>query len=30
MKIIVEFENSLKKYPPISPGTDDPYRPPNQ
>jgi arylsulfatase len=28
MSIIVEFEKSLKKYPPIAPGTPDPYRPP--
>src|SRR4051794_39694268 len=29
MKIVVEFEKSLKKYPPILPGTPDPYRPPS-
>jgi hypothetical protein len=29
MKIVVEFEKSLEKYPPIAPGTPDPYRPPN-
>jgi arylsulfatase A-like enzyme len=29
MNIVVEFEKSLKKYPPIAPGTPDPYRPPN-
>jgi len=23
-----EFEQSLKKYPPIAPGTPDPYTPP--
>jgi arylsulfatase len=28
MKIVVEFEQSLKKYPPIAPGTPDPYTPP--
>jgi len=28
MNIVVEFEKSLKKYPPIAPGTPDPYRPP--
>jgi hypothetical protein len=28
MKIVVEFEASLKKYPPIAPGTPDPYMPP--
>lgn len=28
MKIVSEFEASLKKYPPISPGTPDPYVPP--
>jgi arylsulfatase len=28
MKIVAEFEQSLKKYPPIAPGTPDPYRPP--
>jgi arylsulfatase len=28
MKIVVEFEHSLKKYPPIAPGTPDPYTPP--
>jgi hypothetical protein len=27
-KIVVEFEASLKKYPPIAPGTPDPYTPP--
>jgi len=27
MKVVVEFEESLKKYPPIPPGTPDPYRP---
>ena len=27
MKVVVEFEESLKKYPPIAPGTPDPYRP---
>jgi len=29
MRIIEEFQQSLKKYPPIAPGTPDPYRPPN-
>jgi arylsulfatase len=28
MKIVAEFEQSLKKYPPIAPGTADPYTPP--
>jgi arylsulfatase A-like enzyme len=28
MKVAVEFEQSLKKYPPITPGTPDPYTPP--
>jgi arylsulfatase len=28
MKIVVEFEQSLKKHPPITPGTADPYTPP--
>ena len=28
MKVVEEFEQSLKKYPPIAPGTPDPYRPP--
>jgi hypothetical protein len=28
MKIMVEFEQSLKKNPPIAPGTPDPYTPP--
>jgi arylsulfatase A-like enzyme len=27
-KILTEFETSLKKYPPIKPGTPDPYNPP--
>jgi arylsulfatase len=27
MKLIGEFEASLKRYPPVSPGTPDPYRP---
>ena len=27
MKIVSEFEESLKRYPPIAPGTPDPYRP---
>jgi arylsulfatase len=28
MKIVSEFEESLKKHPPIAPGTPDPYAPP--
>jgi arylsulfatase len=28
MKIVTDFEVSLKKYPPIAPGTPDPYTPP--
>ena len=28
MQIVVEFEHSLKQYPPIAPGTPDPYTPP--
>jgi arylsulfatase len=28
MDIVAEFEKSLKKYPPIAPGTPDPYTPP--
>jgi hypothetical protein len=28
LKILVEFEQSLKKYPPIKAGTPDPYVPP--
>jgi arylsulfatase A-like enzyme len=28
MNIVVEFERSLKRYPPIAPGTPDPYTPP--
>jgi hypothetical protein len=28
MKILVEFETSRKKYPPIKAGTPDPYVPP--
>jgi arylsulfatase len=28
MKIVVDFERSLKKYPAIAPGTPDPYHPP--
>jgi len=28
MNVVVEFEKSLKKYPPIAPGTPDPYTPP--
>ena len=29
MKIVAEFEQSLKTHPPIAPGTPDPYQPPN-
>ena len=29
MKIVTEFQASLKKYPPINVGTPDPYTPPN-
>jgi arylsulfatase A-like enzyme len=29
MKIVSDFEQSLKKYPPIAPGTPDPYSPVN-
>jgi arylsulfatase len=29
MRIVEEFEKSLKKYPPITPGTPDPYTPPS-
>src|SRR2546423_24421 len=28
MKIVAEFEESLKQYRPIAPGTPDPYTPP--
>ena len=28
MKIVADFEASIKRYPPIAPGTPDPYRPP--
>lgn len=28
MEIVAEFEQSLKRYPPIAPGTPDPYTPP--
>ena len=28
MKIVTDFEASLKKHPPIPPGTPDPYTPP--
>jgi arylsulfatase A-like enzyme len=28
MKIVAEFEQSLKRHPPIAPGTPDPYTPP--
>ena len=27
MKILVDFGQSMKKYPPIKPGTPDPYMP---
>jgi arylsulfatase len=30
MKIFSDFEASLKRYPPIAPGTLDPYRPPTE
>ena len=30
MQIVADFEASLKKYPPITPGTLDPYRPPTE
>jgi hypothetical protein len=30
MKIVAEFESSLKKHPPIKPGTPDPYTPPSE
>jgi len=29
MRIVEEFEKSLKKYPPITPGTADPYTSPS-
>ena len=29
LKIVTDFEQSLKRYPPIPPGTPDPYRPSN-
>jgi arylsulfatase A-like enzyme len=29
MTIVEAFQQSLKKYPPIAPGTADPYKPPN-
>jgi hypothetical protein len=28
LKSVEEFQESLKKYPPIAPGTPDPYKPP--
>jgi hypothetical protein len=28
-EVAVEFEQSLKRHPPITPGTADPYKPPN-
>jgi hypothetical protein len=28
MKVVEDFEKSLKQYPPITPGTPDPYFPP--
>ncbi|HEY6806334.1 MAG TPA: arylsulfatase [Pyrinomonadaceae bacterium] len=28
LKVMLDFEQSLKRYPPILPGTPDPYRPP--
>jgi arylsulfatase len=30
MKIVAEFEQGLKKHPPIAPGTPDPYTPPKE
>ena len=30
IKVMVDFEQSLKKYPPIAPGTPDPYKPPSK
>jgi len=30
LKVMVDFELSLKKYPPIAPGTPDPYKPPSR
>lgn len=30
MKIVADFQQSLKRYPPIAPGTPDPYVPPDQ
>jgi arylsulfatase A-like enzyme len=30
LTIVAEFEKSLKMYPPIAPGTPDPYSPPNR
>ena len=30
MKIVNEFEESLKKFPPIKMGTPDPYQPPSE
>jgi arylsulfatase len=30
MQIVAEFEQSLKRYPPIAPGIPDPYEPPAQ
>jgi arylsulfatase len=30
LKVMVDFEASLKKYPPIAPGTPDPYKPPSR
>ena len=30
MKVVVEFEQSLRRYPLIAPGTLDPYRPPSR
>jgi arylsulfatase len=28
MRLLAEFEQTLRRYPPIAPGTPDPYRPP--
>jgi arylsulfatase len=30
MKVLAEFEESLKKHPPIAAGTPDPYLPPGE
>jgi hypothetical protein len=28
LRVVSDFERSLKRYPPITPGTPDPYTPP--